>query len=94
MTEYLTVTELAEYVRRSPGAIRNLVLRRAIPFRKPAGRLLFVKEEIDQWITGSAGISIAQISGGTSKEGHGHAPGRALPPDSKATRRPNAKAKG
>lgn len=58
---YLTVTELSEYLRRSPGAIRNLVLRRAIPFRKPAGRLLFLKEEVDAWIRMSDGVSIEEI---------------------------------
>lgn len=59
--KYLTVSELSQYLKRSPGAIRNLVLRRAIPYRKPAGRLLFDKEEIDLWIKDSEGTSLEEI---------------------------------
>jgi excisionase family DNA binding protein len=62
--EYLTVKELATYIRRTPGACRNLVLRRAIPYRKPAGRLLFDKDEIDQWIEKSPGISLEELKEG------------------------------
>jgi excisionase family DNA binding protein len=47
---YLDVAGLSKYIPRSPGAIRNLVLRRVIPFHKPGGRLLFIKNEIDEWI--------------------------------------------
>jgi len=61
MSKYLTVTELSEYLKRSPGSIRNLVLRRQIPYRKPAGRLLFDRDEIDLWITSSEGISLEEI---------------------------------
>lgn len=61
--QYLTITELSEYVKRSKPAIRMLVLRRALPFRKVAGRLLFSKEEIDQWIQMSKGIGIDEILG-------------------------------
>jgi excisionase family DNA binding protein len=46
----LDVDELSCYIRRSSGAIRKMVLRRQIPFHKPAGRLLFDREEIDQWV--------------------------------------------
>jgi excisionase family DNA binding protein len=61
MRQYLTVLELSEYIKRSPGAIRNLVMRRRIPFRKPAGRLLFDQSEIDRWIQQSEGISLNAI---------------------------------
>ena len=61
MSKYLTVFELSEYLRRSPGSIRNLVLRRKIPFRKPVGRLLFDKDEIDLWIKDSGGIGLNEI---------------------------------
>lgn len=59
--QYLNVDELASYIKRSKGAIRNLVLRRAIPYRKPAGRLLFLKEEIDQWVKMSPGQNLEEI---------------------------------
>jgi len=64
MGRYLTVKEISDYLKRSQGAIRNLVLRRAIPYRKPAGRLLFDKEEIDQWVKGSEGISLEDLLNG------------------------------
>jgi excisionase family DNA binding protein len=59
--QYMTVDELALYIKRSKGAIRNLVLRRAIPYRKPAGRLLFSKKEIEKWIAMSPGQSLEEI---------------------------------
>lgn len=60
---YFTVNQISNYLNRSPGAIRNLVLRRAIPYRKPAGRLLFDRLEIDLWIKKSGGIGSEQLQG-------------------------------
>lgn len=48
--EYLTANEIAFYLRRSIGAVHNLVYRKQIPAYKVGGRLLFKKEEIDRWI--------------------------------------------
>jgi hypothetical protein len=62
MANYLTVPQLAEYIQRSPGSIRNLVLRRKIPFRKPCGRLIFDKNEIDSWVRESPGVSLEEIT--------------------------------
>jgi len=59
--KYLTIDDLSSYIYRSKGAIRNLVLRRAIPFRKPAGRLIFLKEEIDKWINIAPGKTLDEI---------------------------------
>jgi hypothetical protein len=59
--QYLTIEDLSSYIHRSKGAIRNLVLRRAIPFRKPAGRLIFLKEEIDQWVNVAPGKTLNEI---------------------------------
>lgn len=64
--EYLTVPELSKLIRKTPGAICNLVLRRAIPFRKPGGRLLFIRKEIDSWIKDSGGISAQELFDGRS----------------------------
>ena len=58
---YLNIDDLASYIKRSKGAIRNLVLRRAIPYRKPAGRLIFLKEEIDQWVEMADGRTLEGI---------------------------------
>ena len=61
--QYLTVNELAEYIKRSKPAIRMLTMRREIPFRKVAGRLVFIKSEVDEWINMSKGIGIDEIRG-------------------------------
>jgi predicted DNA-binding transcriptional regulator AlpA len=57
----MRINQLSEYIHRSKGAIRNLVLRRTIPYRKPAGRLIFLKEEIDQWVQMAPGKSLEEI---------------------------------
>ena len=61
MKEYLSTKECAELIGRSSGAVRNLVLRRRIPFRKPGGRLLFLRAEIEKWIERSPGIKIEDL---------------------------------
>jgi hypothetical protein len=62
--EYLNTSECAALIGRSPGAVRNLVLRRLIPFRKPAGRLVFVRSEIIDWIEGAPGLRYSELRGG------------------------------
>jgi excisionase family DNA binding protein len=52
------VKKTSEYLDRSKGTIRNLVLRRKIPFRKAGGRLTFLEHEINEWIEKSPGLSI------------------------------------
>jgi excisionase family DNA binding protein len=59
--EYLSTEECAELIGRSPGAVRNLVLRRRIPFRKPGGRLLFLRSELERWIDHSPGVKIEDL---------------------------------
>ena len=58
--EFLTTVECAKLIGRTPGAVRNLVLRRMIPYRKPAGRLIFLKSEIERWIVQSPGLTVDQ----------------------------------
>jgi hypothetical protein len=58
---YFNTKGLAAYIHRSEGAIRNLVMRRAIPFRKVRGRLLYIKIEIDRWISTSEGATLEEI---------------------------------
>lgn len=62
MKDYLTVNDLSKIIGRSPAAIRNLVLRRRIPFRKPGGRLLFLTDEIEHWIEESEGIKLEDLN--------------------------------
>lgn len=47
---YLTAKETAAYLRRSMGAVHNLVYRKQLTAYKPSGRLLFKKDEIDRWV--------------------------------------------
>jgi excisionase family DNA binding protein len=61
MKEYMTTKECGRLIGRSAGAIRNLVLRRQIPFRKLGGRLLFLRSEIEQWIDDSPGLKIKDL---------------------------------
>jgi hypothetical protein len=57
---YLNSREAGEMIRRSPAAIRNLVLRKQIPFRKVAGRLVFLRSELEQWVEGSPGVRLEE----------------------------------
>jgi excisionase family DNA binding protein len=59
-----TIEEVAPYIKRSKGAVRNLVMRRKIPFRKREGRIYFLKDEIDAWIREAPGVSLEEIING------------------------------
>ncbi len=62
MTEENFNTEgCAEFICRTPGAVRNLVMRRKIPYRKCGGRLLFLKSEIMDWIENAPGLRLEDI---------------------------------
>lgn len=61
MDEYLDTFAVAAFLKRTPGAIRNLVLRRKIPFRKVGGRLLFQKGEIKQWVETAPGLRLSDL---------------------------------
>ncbi len=45
----------------TPGAIRNLVMRGKIPFRKVGGRLVFIKSEISEWVETSPGLKLEDL---------------------------------
>jgi excisionase family DNA binding protein len=61
-----TLSETAEYLRRSERAVSDLVARRQIPHRKVAGtrRLLFSIVEIDAWLDGASLETRELASGG------------------------------
>ena len=67
--KYLTIDDLSSYIGRSKGAIRNLVLRRVIPYRKPAGRLIFIKAEIDRWVQMAPGKGLDETSEKNERRG-------------------------
>ncbi len=61
MIEFFSTKQLSGFIHRTEPAIRNLVMRRQIPFRKPGGRLLFVREEIEKWVMDSEGVSYEDL---------------------------------
>lgn len=53
--DYLSVKEAADYLKRTPGSIYNLIFLKRIPYYKPnGGRVLFKKEELQAWVERSA----------------------------------------
>jgi hypothetical protein len=48
-------------IRRTSAALRNLVLRKRIPFRKPGGRLIFLLSEIESWVNESHGLTWEEL---------------------------------
>ena len=55
------VEDVASFLNRSEGAVRNLVLRRKIPYRKVQGRLLFLESEIRSLIESSPGVRLNEV---------------------------------
>jgi excisionase family DNA binding protein len=49
---WITVDQAADYIGRSPEAIRGLVKRRELTGYKPDGRLQLDREELDGWMRG------------------------------------------
>ena len=50
--KWLTVDSAAEYIDRTPDAIRGLVKRGELTAHKPDGRLQLDREELDGWMRG------------------------------------------
>lgn len=63
MTEqpYMTTRDVARLLSRSEASVRNLVMRRAIPYRKPGGRLLFLRHEVETWVERADGVRLEEI---------------------------------
>lgn len=59
---YLSLKQCAQYIGRTDPAVRHLVTKGLIPYRRlPGGRrIVFDREEIDQWIAGSVGVSVSE----------------------------------
>lgn len=51
----MTYDEAAEYLRLSPGTLRNKVSEGTIPFVKPGGSVRFRRAELDRWMEAEAG---------------------------------------
>jgi len=61
LNEIMNIQEVARLLGRTPAAVRNLTYRRKIPYRKPAGRLAFLRSEIEIWIRESPGLKLQEI---------------------------------
>jgi excisionase family DNA binding protein len=59
--KYLTVHECAAVLGRTESALRNLCMRRKIPFRKPGGRRMFLSTEIEEWVEQAEGLKLNEI---------------------------------
>ena len=60
--EHLNTTEAGLFIgKRSPAAVRNLVLRKKIPFRKVGGRLIFLRSELEAWVNDAPGVRLEEI---------------------------------
>lgn len=51
---WLTVDQAADYIGRTPEAIRGLVKRRELTGYKPDGRLQLDRTELDRWMWGAS----------------------------------------
>jgi excisionase family DNA binding protein len=62
MQEYLTITEAAELTSRTPKALRKMVERRLIPFRKHGKRVIFKRAELEQFFDQLPGVTAEEAS--------------------------------
>ena len=61
LPKLLSTKQVAEWRQCSQAAIRNMVARRQIPFRKMHGRLVFCEEELIEWLESFEGLSLKDI---------------------------------
>jgi hypothetical protein len=54
--KYITLFGVAEMLGRSEGAVRQMVWRKQLPHRKVAGRIVFLREEIEKLIEDAPGV--------------------------------------
>ncbi len=59
--EHLDTKECGEMINRTAGSVRRLVMRNKIPYKKPGGRLMFLRSEIEEWINASPGKSVDEV---------------------------------
>ena len=74
-TRYLTIEEAAQYLRRTPKAIRRLVERRKIPHLKTGRWITFDRETLDRWMKEQERVAIKED---VEKGGHYDARTRAI----------------
>jgi len=57
----LDIHKAARICGRTPKAMRNLVARQRIPYRKVAGRVQFIRAELEEWLAGSPGVTLEEL---------------------------------
>ncbi len=57
---YGGLAEAAAYLGKTDKAVRKLVERRAVPFRRAGKRLVFDLEELDLWVASLPGVAVEE----------------------------------
>jgi len=55
---YVSLPEAASYLGKTEKALRKLIERRAVPFRKAGKRLVFDVVELDCWVASLPGVTL------------------------------------
>ena len=61
MKKYFNVDEAADFTGRTPDAIRRMVERGQIPYRKWGKRVIFVREELEEFLDNLPGLRPADV---------------------------------
>lgn len=59
-TQVLDVVEAANLLGTTPKAVRQRVARRTLPFRKLGGRIIFLKEQLEEFVRDLPGCSVEE----------------------------------
>jgi len=57
----LDIRAAADFLGTSPKALRHLIERRRIPFRKLGRKVVLLRGELEQWIADLPGVSLDQV---------------------------------
>jgi excisionase family DNA binding protein len=66
---YLTIAELAEYIKLSEQTVRRYVLNKTVPYHKIQKAVRFRVSEIEQWIDGGGLEGAVKVGPEDSREG-------------------------
>jgi len=59
MSEVMRITKAAAYLDLTEGALHNAVQSESVPFHRDGRRLLFLKEDLDLWLSRLPGTSVS-----------------------------------
>jgi excisionase family DNA binding protein len=69
METYLTIAEMAEYIKLSEQTVRRYVLNKTVPYRKIHKAVRFRVSEIEKWIDGGGLDGEVKAGPGDDREG-------------------------